>query len=57
MVTLQRAFKQGSDPMSQAGLGNRGMDLSAIHPARQRLVFLQDQFSCPPPLALVEEER
>lgn len=35
MVTLQRAFKQGSDPMSQAGLGNRGMDLSAIHPARQ----------------------
>ena len=32
------ALKQGSDPVRQADLGKGGVDLSAVHPARQRLM-------------------
>lgn len=37
VVAPHGAFKQGSDPVRQAGLRKGGMDLSTVHPARQRL--------------------
>lgn len=38
MLTPDGVLKQGSDPVRQAGLRNRGVDLSAIYPARHGLV-------------------